>query len=260
MRAVADDDLGDRVGESAPEVRRDVPIDERDLRAALGDQQGMREDRGPVGIEIRHGLQRHLDCDIGRHVQEGSAGPEGAVQRGELRAVGRHQRVQVLVDQVRVLLGGDIQVAEDDALRLEILTGGGHDHARVVLEDRRREARLGGRRCSPAVTGCVRDEVQREVRHVGVAPLLRLVRRQRQHLELREGALADRAGGTGCDRQRIERSTIERRHPTEPSICSSTRRFSSTAYSIGSSRVIGSMKPFTIIAVASTSDRPRLIR
>jgi len=51
-----------------------------------------------------------------------------------------------------------------------------------------------------------------------------------------------------------------RRQPTEPSIWSSIRRFSSTAYSIGSSRVIGSMNPFTIIAVASGSVRPRLIR
>ena len=52
----------------------------------------------------------------------------------------------------------------------------------------------------------------------------------------------------------------EANYPTEPSICSSIRRFSSTAYSIGSSRVIGSMKPLTIIAVASTSESPRLIR
>jgi hypothetical protein len=48
--------------------------------------------------------------------------------------------------------------------------------------------------------------------------------------------------------------------PMAPSIWSSMRRFSSTAYSMGSSRVIGSMNPFTIIAVASASVRPRLIR
>ena len=49
-------------------------------------------------------------------------------------------------------------------------------------------------------------------------------------------------------------------YPTEPSICSSIRRFSSTAYSMGSSRTMGSMKPATIIAVASASERPRVIR
>ncbi len=48
--------------------------------------------------------------------------------------------------------------------------------------------------------------------------------------------------------------------PTAPSICSSIRRFSSRAYSIGSSRAIGSMKPRTIIAIASSSLIPRDIR
>ena len=48
--------------------------------------------------------------------------------------------------------------------------------------------------------------------------------------------------------------------PTDPSICSSTKRFSSSAYSIGSSRLIGSTKPRTIMPMASFSSRPRLIR
>ena len=49
-------------------------------------------------------------------------------------------------------------------------------------------------------------------------------------------------------------------YPTEPSICSSISRFISTAYSIGSSLTSGSMKPLTIIVLASASDRPRLVR
>ena len=48
--------------------------------------------------------------------------------------------------------------------------------------------------------------------------------------------------------------------PTAPSICSSISRLSSRAYSIGSSLAIGSTKPRTIIAIASSSVRPRLIR
>ena len=48
--------------------------------------------------------------------------------------------------------------------------------------------------------------------------------------------------------------------PTEPSICSWISRFISTAYSSGSSLVIGSTKPVTIIAQASVSERPRDIR
>ena len=51
-----------------------------------------------------------------------------------------------------------------------------------------------------------------------------------------------------------------RTQPTDPSICSSTKRFSSSAYSIGSSRLIGSTKPRTIMPIASSSFRPRLIR
>ena len=48
--------------------------------------------------------------------------------------------------------------------------------------------------------------------------------------------------------------------PTAPSMLSSISRLSSTAYSIGSVFVIGSMNPFTIIATACCSERPRLIR
>ena len=51
-----------------------------------------------------------------------------------------------------------------------------------------------------------------------------------------------------------------RAQPTAPSICSSMSRFSSRAYSIGSSRAMGSTKPRTIIAIASSSAMPRLIR
>ncbi|CKR55198.1 Uncharacterised protein [Mycobacterium tuberculosis] len=50
------------------------------------------------------------------------------------------------------------------------------------------------------------------------------------------------------------------RHPTAPSICSSISRLSSSAYSIGSSLAIGSTKPRTTIAIASSSVSPRLIR
>ena len=42
----------------------------------------------------------------------------------------------------------------------------------------------------------------------------------------------------------------------EPSIWSSIRRFISTAYSIGSSLTIGSMKPLTISLPASSSVEP----
>ena len=48
--------------------------------------------------------------------------------------------------------------------------------------------------------------------------------------------------------------------PTLPSICNSMRRLHSTAYSMGSVRVTGSMKPLTIMPMACSSVRPRLFR
>ncbi len=53
---------------------------------------------------------------------------------------------------------------------------------------------------------------------------------------------------------------IETHQPTDPSIWSSIRRLSSSAYSIGSSLAMGSTKPRTIVAIASSSVMPRLIR
>src|SRR6201986_311045 len=61
------------------------------------------------------------------------------------------------------------------------------------------------------------------------------------------------------DRHRDEVGAFDDQ-PTEPSIWSWISRFISTAYSSGSSLVIGSMKPETTIAEASLSERPRLIR
>ena len=69
----------------------------------------------------------------------------------------------------------------------------------------------------------------------------------------------------GTDRHLVtpfhERGVV-RRYPTAPAstMLSSINRFISTAYSIGNSLTIGSMKPATIIDVASSSLRPRLIK
>ncbi len=49
-------------------------------------------------------------------------------------------------------------------------------------------------------------------------------------------------------------------YPTLPIISNWISRFSSTAYSSGSSLAIGSMKPLTIMLIASSSLRPRLCR
>jgi len=70
--------------------------------------------------------------------------------------------------------------------------------------------------------------------------------------------VGDLVAGLGWDRQGVDLD--DRAHPTEPSICSSISRLHSTAYSIGSVLVTGSMNPFTTMPIACSSDRPRLIR
>ena len=74
------------------------------------------------------------------------------------------------------------------------------------------------------------------------------------------GGFADRSSTSSM--QVASRSGCQARsaQPTAPSICSSMSRLSSRAYSIGSSFAIGSTKPRTIIAIASSSCMPRDIR
>src|SRR6187401_1242028 len=110
--------------------------------------------------------------------------------------------------------------------------------------------------------------VPRERRQVGTPPLLLLASGRWRALRSRPPCQAQVAEPPGFleafadapDRVSVEREGGGRRHPTAPSIWSWIRRFISTAYSIGSSLTIGSMKPFTIIALASASLSPRLMR
>src|SRR5690606_36860777 len=83
-----------------------------------------------------------------------------------------------------------------------------------------------------------------------------------------EGARALRTGlhgdegpvGEGASRILVGLHLRRHTQPTDPSMPISMSLLSSSAYSIGSSRAIGSMKPRTIIAIASVSSSPRLMR
>ena len=68
-------------------------------------------------------------------------------------------------------------------------------------------------------------------------------------------ASASRQSSVSLDQRRCARWL--RCQPIEPTISSWISLLSSTAYSIGSSLVTGSMKPLTIIAAASSSVKPR---
>src|SRR5215210_3057270 len=120
-------------------------------------------------------------------------------------------------------------------------------------------------------------DAQRDVRRVRARELLADVRRVD---EVEADVLAELELGpcAGRDLLEAERVPVPRRRlleishrhrdeigalddqPTDPSICNWIRRFISTAYSSGSSFVIGSTKPETTIAEASASDSPRDIR
>ncbi len=105
---------------------------------------------------------------------------------------------------------------------------------------------------------CLRhDDRERDVAGLELRPIAPCQRIQLQPerlcVELRRPLLV-------TNRDRDEVDALGADQPTEPSICSWIRRFISTAYSSGSSFVIGSTKPETIIALASASESPRLMR
>ena len=157
---------------------------------------------------------------------------------------------EVALDELRMLTDRRAQVGQDDA-RL------GRVRREVRLEQRNVEQQL----------GIARQGVER-----GAAPLLLLAgghRRQRGALPPSRAKRAQPVGFVQSVADAPDRIGVERRcglreghraQPTAPSIWSWMRRFISTAYSIGSSLTIGSMNPLTIMAAASASDRPRLIR
>jgi hypothetical protein len=82
----------------------------------------------------------------------------------------------------------------------------------------------------------------------------------RAALQLKSRPLARLRHGVEAHHSRDSTAFIQSDQPTEPSISSWISRFSSIAYSSGSSLVKGSMKPFTIIVSASACGIPRLVR
>src|SRR5690242_3341073 len=108
-------------------------------------------------------------------------------------------------------------------------------------------------------------EVSRRVqpRDVRAAPLLVGPARRRQAGVHVKGLATPVTEPVGLSpEERVFQGCLSGNHgqPTEPSISSWMSRFSSTAYSSGSSLVNGSMKPLTIMVSASARGMPRLIR
>ena len=103
------------------------------LAALVGDDQGPLELTHVLGVDAEVGLQRHLDVDAGRHVDERPARPDGRVQRRELVVVGRDHLAEVRLDDLGVLPQRGVHVREDHALALEVLAVAVVDDLGLVL-------------------------------------------------------------------------------------------------------------------------------
>src|SRR5581483_7419478 len=138
---------------------------------------------------------------------------------------------------------------EDDALRLELRARRGD------VVDPERDRRRARRERHPERLR--REDLDRDVPRLELVPARRgPVERKPENLAVEplRPLLVLRLHGDEVD------LLDAHDYPTEPSIWSWISRFISTAYSSGSSFVIGSTNPETIIALASASERPRLIR
>ena len=218
---------------------------------------------------------RLLDDDAGRDLDVDATTDERVVQERE--RVGRRIGARTEPGLDLGILDRP-QIADDHALRLER-----RDRWSAARPAAAPRPAAGTGRCRTGRSGCS----ARSPRSTPATRSRRAARPPRSAARRASRARPERAaqrrredairviGGSACERRRVIRplppssgssavgSTRHRaagRHPTAPSMLSSMRRESSTAYSIGSVLVIGSMKPFTIIAVACCSVRPRLIR
>ena len=104
-----------------------------DLGALLDDDQRPLELAHVLGVDPEVGLERDVDLDAGRHVDERSAAPDRRVEGGELVVLDRDDRAEVLLDQVGILAQRRVGVDEDDALLLQVLAEAVVDDLRLVL-------------------------------------------------------------------------------------------------------------------------------
>ena len=202
----------------------------------------------------------------------------GSVQGGELIATEEHRVLQeVFLEEGGAGADRVFKGFEDHALgdefggerRLEYaMTIDVDDESGGVGDEARPRDEIGGLCRRRGGRGGV--AVERERTCVGKTPLLVVARGHRQGLEGMPALLAEDGepilcaelsgfGGLQGDVEDAGRSGGDGVHPTDPSICSSMRRFSSTEYSIGNSFTRSLTKPFTARDIASPSDRPRCI-
>ena len=116
--ALLDDDLDDgRVQRVGRVDRRGAALDVVHVGALVDDDHRALELAHVLGVDPEVGLERQLDVDARRHVDERAARPDGGVQRRELVVVRRDDRPEVLLDELLVLAQAGVHVEEEHALR-----------------------------------------------------------------------------------------------------------------------------------------------
>ena len=145
--ALLDDDLDDRRVQRVGRVDRGgAALDVVHVGAFVDDDQRALELAHVLRVDAEVGLERHLDRDARRHVDERPARPDGRVECGELVVVLRDDRREVLLDELLVLAQPRVHVEEDHALALEILLELVVDDLRLVLRAHAGEVLLLGLR------------------------------------------------------------------------------------------------------------------
>ena len=161
--ALLHDDLDDRRVQRVARVdRRGAALDVVHVGALVDDDQRALELAHVLGVDPEVGLQRQLDLDALRDVDERASRPDGAVQRGELVVVRGDDRREVLLDELLVLAEPRVHVEEDHALLGQVLLNLVVDDLGLVLgADAGDELLLLGRRDAQLVPGVL--DVGRQV-------------------------------------------------------------------------------------------------
>jgi hypothetical protein len=129
-------------------------LDVVNLRALLGDDEGVLELAHSLAVHPEVCLDRHLNLGVFGNVDEGAARPDRAVERGELVVARRDSlRHEVLFDEVFVFLDGFVHVTEDDTFLFPLLLHVLVDDLRLVLGTNAREGVFLGFRDAKLVEG-----------------------------------------------------------------------------------------------------------
>ena len=107
----SESELVNRCGTAFDVVHRSVFVDDDERPLELAHVLG-------VDAEVR--LQRDVDVDTLRHVNERATRPHRSVERGKLVVAGRDYGAEVLLEDFRLFLQRGIGVKEEDPLCLKV--------------------------------------------------------------------------------------------------------------------------------------------